>query len=332
MSDYERLIKDKEAHGGSPQERMGLLANLLKTKLSDSPSPTLKEIATQLNSNSAIQTNNGQPGSPGNTNPQILNAPPAAQTPLTANTPTTTTSQANGVNSTSSTSNINLFNKTAMATSSNLFKSLDSDPSTDAMDISFIQGTCFSINSDAIAPFNGQQIQPFQVGGNQISNNDGLKSMFGAMATSNSDCDRYAYLEFASKALSNSTACSGKPMCLDDCNKMNEDMKKCGFPQQSCVKIDQCVSLSASSTGVQGLTGVALAWWAILLIILVLLIPVCCVAFIVMRRRSKRDSLHSTTSSFNSATRDIAKVHYTEEVPVAPEYLHRTSSDLGKMI
>ena len=170
------------------------------------------------------------------------------------------------------------------------FINFDANPSTLEMDIAFIDSQCFILQNDKTKPFNGQDIQPFQIGNTTVSNNDEFNQLIAK--NKDEECDQWVYYQFCNKAISNSSKCPGKPLCKADCEKMNEKLKNCGFPTEQCPETTECIFLD--NEGSQFM----LEWWAILLIVLALLIP--CLLCLFGLCKNKRKSEMQSMSSKNS--------------------------------
>eukprot|EP00835_Amoeboradix_gromovi_P005774 NODE_582_length_6440_cov_0.149661.p1 type:complete len:321 gc:universal NODE_582_length_6440_cov_0.149661:3218-4180(+) len=307
MSDYDNQSKKKPI--------IGKLLYVVKSKLELSHNEKFKELGDKLKVSPQLL---GFPEGDSETRTEVEDSNNTSATESNSNNDIGSSNGSNGSpnssdwNSTAATNN----NGTAPAGETSLFKLMDSDPTTDQMDVTFIPGNCFAISSDYVAPFNGQLMQPFKIQDLNIDSSDALNSLFSNFKSNSSDCDKYAYLELTSRALISSKECTGKPMCKQDCEQMNIDMELCGFPSQLCEDASNCVPINSTSN--IAYLGV-LAWWVVLLIVLALLLLIGLVVCCVCKKRKESRYIQSTDSidSDNPNVRNIAQEEGDNDAPVA---------------
>ena len=222
----------------------------------------------------------------------------------------------------------------------NTLQKFDSDPATDNIDVNYIDGDCFTIPAEYAFSFKDEQVQPFSINGTNYKNTEEMKNLFNTN-TGDDECSKFAIYQFNNKLISNSTKCPEKPLCFDDCQKLNSEMQKCGYPAQSCANIESCIKLDENSVGESVQSTGFLAWWAILLIVLALLIPLVFAIFKLCQRRKRKgvdekmengsQKSISSLGSMTSGTKRIARVQYEDEVPIEARNKAETYTTGGRI-
>ena len=189
-----------------------------------------------------------------------------------------------------------------------IFRRLDANPATPQLDIQLVSNSvCFEIESTKTVPFNNQQIQSFQIGTTQITNNNQLNQLLNAASSNNTDCDLASYSALINLLIQSSN-CPSVSLCANDCHSLNDKLNQCGLYSLQCQSSNNnCIVTTIKPPHFE------VAWWIIFIIVLAILLP-CLICVFKMCNKHKSAKLQAADSNSSWGSKSLEAANSAKQV------------------